>query len=350
MTVGYQGFGNLGDEAILTGIEQLLADGSLEVLTVAGGPGPIPAFAGARRVGMHRLLPSLDALRALRRRRALVIAGGGLLHDHWATVIPSYLAWSLLARIAGARIGWLAVGIGPLRHRWSRVLTGWTLRLATVVTVRDAGSAELARQVAPGVPVRIVPDPAIFNVPPAPAQERRGIGLVVRGPAPADRGRTDELAGVLGRSAAELARRGSHVTVLTFAGSSDRAMAEAVALAAAREGAAPLDVEELPPDPAGCLGRLAELEAILSVRLHGVILGALAGSPVVGIAYDPKVAAWCERLRTPVIALKEEDASALTRALADAARPETRNEVAARLEELRGQRDEVRGLLEAALA
>jgi polysaccharide pyruvyl transferase CsaB len=350
MTVGYQGFGNLGDEAILTGIEQLLAEGSLEVQTVAGGPQPIAAFAAARRVGLHRLLPSLDALRALRRRRALLFAGGGLLHDHWATVIPSYLAWSILARLAGARIGWVAVGIGPLRHRWSRLLTGWTLRLATVVTVRDAGSAELARRVAPRVPVRIIPDPAIFNVPPAPADVRHGVGLVVRGPAPDDRERAGELAELLGRTAAALTERGREVIVLTVAGASDTPMAKAVAAAAARGGGSRPAVEELPADPAACLRRFAELEAMLSVRLHGVILGALAGTPVAGIAYDPKVAAWCDRLGTPVIGLDDVDVVALADTLAAAARSETRAGVAERLRELRSQRGEVRSLLEASLA
>lgn len=350
MTVGYQGFGNLGDEAILTGIEQLLADGPLEVLTVAGGPQPITAFAGARRVGLHRLLPTLDALRALRRRRAVVFAGGGLLHDHWVTVIPSYLAWSVLARLAGARIAWVAVGIGPLRHRWSRVLTGWTLRLATVVTVRDAFSTELMRQVAPGIPVRLVPDPALFNNPPASVEERHGIGLVVRGPAPSDRRRADELAELLGRTAAALADNDRQVVVVTLGGRADAAMAEEVAAAAARMGATRPAVEALPSDPAACLDRFARFEAMISVRLHGVILGALAGTPVAGIAYDPKVAAWCERLGAPVLGLEALEVASLTRALADAGGQQARTRVAARLEELRGQREEVRGLLEAALA
>src|SRR5690606_4645669 len=122
VAVGYQGFGNLGDEAILAGIEELLGGTGIVVSHVVSGPGPVSAFPAARRVPTRRMRPTLQALRALRRAQLLLISGGGLLNDHWATVVPTYLAWVVLGRLLGLRVAWLGVGVGPLRRRWSRLL------------------------------------------------------------------------------------------------------------------------------------------------------------------------------------------------------------------------------------
>ncbi len=349
MTLGYQGFGNLGDEAILAGIEQLLAGTSLEVMTVASGDHAVPAFPDAERVPMHGLLPGIAALRALRRRDALVVAGGGLLHDHWPVVIPSYLVWTLAARASGARVVWLGVGIGPIRHAWSRRLTGLVLRLASLVTVRDAASRLLARSVAASVRVTEIPDPAIFNVPPEPA-DREGIGIIVRGPAPSERGRGDELARGLGALAGALsAARQRPVVLLTLGGAADRAIATTAAEHARRSGIAPT-IEELAPDPAAGLRRIGQLEAVVSVRLHGVILAALAGTPVVGVSYDRKVASYCDLLAVPVTDLDGLQPERVTRLLEKAESPGGRERVAVRVRGLRGRAEEVRGLLRSVLA
>jgi polysaccharide pyruvyl transferase WcaK-like protein len=53
---------------------------------------------------------------------------------------------------------------------------------------------------------------------------------------------------------------------------------------------------EVPPDPQAALRILAGMEAVVSVRLHGVIFSALARTPCVPIIYDAKVAAVAEQL------------------------------------------------------
>src|SRR5690606_8775189 len=41
---------------------------------------------------------------------------------------------------------------------------------------------------------------------------------------------------------------------------------------------------------------LASAEVVASARLHGCILAALAGTPFVGLSYDPKVAGFLEQV------------------------------------------------------
>jgi polysaccharide pyruvyl transferase WcaK-like protein len=346
VVLGYQGFGNVGDEAILTGAEQLLAGTDIEVSAVVCGPDAVAGFPSARRIRTRRLRPTMAAMRALRKAQLLLLPGGGLLHDHWPTVMPLYLGWVLLARLHGTRVAWLGVGVGPLRSRRARWMAGRALRASSLVTVRDAESAEVVRGVAPGIGVAIVPDPAVFNTPPADA-ERRGIGLIVRGPTPGDEKRAGPMAEALGGAAAELARSGRGPVLMTFGGMGDRVFAEAVAGRAELAGAAPMPIEELTPDPVATLARLAGFEAVVSVRLHGLILAAIAGTPAATIAYDPKVASWAARLGADEASVPLEQVSpeAILQALDRCVSVETTSRVAARLAELRGEGGRVRELL-----
>jgi len=51
-----------------------------------------------------------------------------------------------------------------------------------------------------------------------------------------------------------------------------------------------------PSSPHAAIEALSHARTIVSMRLHGVILGAVTGRPIVPIAYSPKVAAIAEDL------------------------------------------------------
>ena len=348
VALGYQGFGNVGDEAILAGIEELLSDSRVEVVAVVGGHEPIPAFPAARRIVTRRMRPNLASLRALSRARLLLVSGGGLLHDHWVTVVPTYLAWMLLARLTGTRVVWVGVGVGPLDRPILRRMAGWALRLAACVTVRDPESALFVARIAPRVKVTVVPDPALLMSPPA-ARPRSGIGFVVRGPTPGRDGEIDEMIVGLASAAADAGAGKGDVRLLTFGGPRDRAFADAVRGLAAQDGTT-LPIEELGPDPRQALEVLAGLEAVVTVRLHGLLLAALAGTPAVPIAYDDKVASMARQLGLdeacqPVTGLT---GHGITAALASVQTAKQQELVAGRLSEIRSNAALLRSLIEAA--
>jgi polysaccharide pyruvyl transferase WcaK-like protein len=342
VALGYQGYGNVGDEAILTGIEELLSGTEISVQAVIGGPEPIAGFPEARRVITRSQRPNLAGLRELRRSRLLLLSGGGLLNDHWPVVVPTYLAWTMLARLSGCRVAWLGVGVGPLRTVIARLLAGMALHLSRLVAVRDEASLQLAREIASGVAARVVPDPAIFNAPPAEPTTRHGVGIVVRGPTPRDAALADPLATALGDAAARLAREGRDVRLLTFAGSRDGPFAAKVMTQATAHGETEPMVEELGPDPAAVLTRLAELDAVIAVRLHGLILAALARTPALPIAYDQKVASWAHQLDLGDVCVAIGELSAvgadgLLERLGQVSAPDRRRRVQDRLTALRAQ-------------
>ena len=340
-TVGFQGFDNVGDEAILSGIEVVISTTDARVSTVFSGPRPegIVAFADARRVVAWRHLPGPSALRALQRVDLLILAGGGIFNDHWTAVIPRYLSWVLAARLAGAKIAWVGVGVGPIRRRSLRWLARVAARASTLVLVRDAASAKLLSNGR----VRVIPDPSIFNPTPGSGAHRAELGLIVREPSSSDAARRTELIDALASAAATAAARGVRPVILTMAGNIDRPVVDAVLAACERAGLPDVRCEALGPTPEAAIERLASLSGLVTVRLHGLLLGALAGVPTVPIAYDDKVRVAADRLGLGdlVVPLAGASAADLLDRLDDAASDERRTAVRTRLEALRSERDDV---------
>lgn len=339
-TVGFQGFGNVGDEAILTGIEALLAGRNVRVTTVFSGPVPVGIFAfpGAERVVCGRHVPTLRALGALRRVDLLLLAGGGIFNDHWIGVIPRYVGWTLAARLAGARVAWIGVGVGPIRRRVLRWLTRVGARAARLVTVRDPASAGMVGGARPSV----VPDPSVFNVPPG-ARGDSGVGIIVRGPARVSIAAERRLVEAILETLRMLEASGAAPVVMTMAGPADRTFVERLQAAAGAAGSPAPQIEALGPAPSDALTRLATLSGVITVRLHGLLLAALAGVPAVPIAYDVKVRAAAEQLGLGdlAVALPDVSASLLLDRLAEAASERRRAEVRGRLAIMREHRDAI---------
>lgn len=340
-TVGFQGFDNVGDEAVLTGIEAALAGSAARVTTVFSGPrvDGVAAFPTARRVVTYRHLPNVSALRILRRTDLLVVAGGGIFNDHWAPVIPRYAAWVFAARLAGARVAWVGVGVGPIRRSWLRWLTRLAARASSSLLVRDSASAELLGS----APARVIPDPSLFNPPPDADQAGDELGLVVRAPTSGDLGRSGALVDAIASAAVAAHARGLRPVVLTMAGDADRAFADAVLDALGRAGLTGVACEALGPTPAAVLDRLGRLSGLITVRLHGLLLGALAGVPGVPIAYDDKVRVAADYLGLGdlVVELAGVSEVDLGERLAAAGSAERRRLVADRVTAMRGERDAV---------
>ena len=342
VALAYQGFGNLGDEAILAGIEAIVADTAIEVVAVCGGNrAPIAAFPNARRIVSRRLWPTPSGVLALARARALIVAGGGLLHDHWALVIPRYLTWTLLARLLRKRVIWVGVGVGPLRRGPFRSLAAFTLRRSKLVLVRDSASEALVRRIGGRVD-GVIPDPALFL--PAPPSERgEGLAVVVRRPLDPDAAQADRLRDALAGLIAGSASQGRSSVVLTFAGPRDTEFATAVVDSARAMGAVDTTIEELAPDPELALRSLAATEAVVTVRLHGMLLAAVVGRPFAVVGYDEKIAAVAAELDAAdlVVPLGLADSATLLAALARAEAPEARKRVAARVEAMQVTRVEI---------
>lgn len=279
---GYFGFGNLGDEAILQALaaEVRRRRPDIELAALAGPCGlgesvevePVPRSSGA-------------AVRtALRRSRIVCIGPGGIYQDSTSIRSCAWYAWlAWAARRRGCRIAHIAQGIGPLRSAIGRRLAGWALAMGEAVTVRDAASAALARELAPHVPVEVTADAAWLLAAAPPDSGARRSRVVALAPRPW-RGALADSAW-WARVGIALTDAGYRVVLLGLA-RADARLLEQVARLTHGKISEVVGVIDRVDD---ALRVLRGCEAVVAMRFHALVLGAIAGAGLVGVSYDPKV-------------------------------------------------------------
>lgn len=300
---GYYGFRNAGDEAVLAGIVRAFA-------TVAPGREPaLTALSGdpadTRRRHAIEAEPRFDrsAVAAVIQRSDLLISGGGsLLQDTTSLRSLLYYLWVMrLAAKSGRPYMVYAQGIGPLRRPVSRWLVRGALNGARAVTVRDADSADLLREI--GVRPELIEttaDPAFALDPPDHAlgrallaragvpPNRPAVGLAMR----RWRGRGPTVQNHARMAIALRKRCGMDVVLAPLHLPGDLELAEEVA----REAGGDVLVLRDAVEPDQMRAAIASMAGLAAMRLHGLIFGAMAGVPLVGLAYDPKVASLMREL------------------------------------------------------
>lgn len=304
---GYYGFGNFGDEAILRVIvEQWRARRPGDTLTVlSASPVQTASAYGVAAV------PRMDANavgEAIRASDLVVSGGGGLLQN--ATSLRSLLYYAGIireARRAGRKAAIFAQGIGPLDFFGKQVVKA-TCGDVGLAIVRDAHSAALLQPLVPRVKVEVGADPVFLasdTVTPSAhaALAREGIAetsgdivtVVVRKSPLLPRIAVQLAAGIDNI----VARRGVHAVFVPLQRPDD---VEAAIDVIRRCKSAPTLIGggyDLPTMTA----LLRRSAAVVSMRLHALVLAARLGVPMLAIPYDPKVSALLEELTYPLQAL-----------------------------------------------
>jgi polysaccharide pyruvyl transferase CsaB len=304
---GYWGFGNFGDEAILRVMvddwRRRRPDDSLTVLSAT--PQQTAVAYGVRALIRSEWRVVTDAVRA---SDVVVSGGGGLLQT--ATSLRSLMYYAGIIREAQASNRAAAIfaqGIGPLDFLGKQIVrrTCCDIELACV---RDEASATLLRGLIPRVDVRLTADPVLLANPAAsPASEamlaREGlrdvrgdlVAVVVRH-APFFERILPLIAALVDRLSV---RHGAHVVLLPLQAPDD---ADAATQVIRRCKSAPVLLTggyDL-PGMAAILGRCS---AVVSMRLHALILAATLAVPFIAVPYDPKVGALMQNLAYPQPAL-----------------------------------------------
>jgi polysaccharide pyruvyl transferase CsaB len=269
--LGYYGFSNLGDEAVLAGIRAALATESRfhgsELLVLSNAP--------QETKRLHPGVTATDrwawrgAWEALAGTDLFVLGGGSLLQD--ATSVKSVLWYFLMASLARKRakkLLWWGQGIGPLSSPLSRKLTALLANRADAVTVRDERSSRLLKEIGVRGSIELVADPA-FALEPSTATERVGTILALRG-----------WQGIKPGWAVPKAAPGPLVWVPMHLPDDHDILQGEDALYNWKESGETI---------AETMGRFAASELVIAMRLHALIFAARCGVPFVPISYDPKV-------------------------------------------------------------
>ncbi|MGE5590881.1 MAG: polysaccharide pyruvyl transferase CsaB [Bacillota bacterium] len=288
---GYVGFGNVGDEAILTAtvreLRSVLPD--VELVVLSANPAATSRQHGVASV--HRLHP----LPALLRSDLLLFGGGGLLQDYTSQrSLLYYLGIITTARLLGKRTMVYANSIGPVLRPSSARLVRLVLNGVDAITVRDRASAdELSRLGVSGPPVAVTADPALLL--PAVDEDQGRAFCRAQGIDP-DRGpvvaisirpwRTQGYVEGVARLADHLAQ--AHGAQVVF-----------FPVQPGQDGPVLRQTASLMEEPSRVLSEDIGLQGVLSLlsvaslavgmRLHALIFSLVQATPAMGIIYDPKV-------------------------------------------------------------
>ena len=287
----------------------------------AQAPGPSPSGSHAAPAGrdplgprwLRRMLrPARSLLRALlsgwgeirflrrvwrfvRGVDVVMVTGSNQLLDNFggATGYPwTLFKWTVLARLAGARVAFVSVGAGPLEGRTSLALVRTSLWLAGYVSYRDAASRTLIEGERTTRRGRVYPDLA-FSLERPPAPRNRTVATVGINPMPVHDARywpvaddasyaayVTALAGLIRR----LRAAGYQAFLYATQTSDERVIADV--LAATEEAGT------LPVYGATTLDELLRVvdsaDLLVPTRFHGTVLGLCRGRPVVAICYHRK--------------------------------------------------------------
>lgn len=241
-----------------------------------------------------------DVWKALGNARLLISGGGSLVQDVTSARSALYYLGTMLAASArGVPVAAVGQGIGPITRGWVRRIAAAAFNRAQAISVRDSESVRTLTNLGVTVPVHRGADLA-FLAPPSTPQRARAVlaasgitgeggvlGVVLR-----------PWAGLLdvSRIGAAIRRfaagRDLRVAVLLFDRLRDRTISRR--LAQATDGRV-VEAE----NPADLLAVVGCTSLLLGVRLHGLIFAAAQAVPAVGLAYDPKVAAFMAEAGLP---------------------------------------------------
>lgn len=297
---GYYGFKNLGDEAILHALLQEIRnwEEDLELLVLSGDPGFTSRTHGV--AGAHRW-PLSRVKEALENCDIFLTGGGSLLQDKTGfKSIPYYLGLTDLARRKGARNALICCGIGPISRPYLKWFARWQLGKMDFLSVRDSFSRELLQEIGVQQEPHLIPDP-VFLLPPT--DTGGGGDKCFGGELPSPRSRIiiapRSLPGAAGLNPdpwIDLCTRlqqelEGELVLWPLHSGEDRELCGAIS--SHLQGITVMENSYSIPHN---LEMLQAADLIIGVRLHALIMGAVAGASLLGISYDPKVKSLLENL------------------------------------------------------
>lgn len=301
VAVGYAGEGNLGDDYLAARLASLASAALPDTHVAVAWGGASPWEPPEVEVVGRDLSAVFDAIESA---DGLVIGPGGILHNargfgnrHRDRGLAYYDAVTAKAASRGVPVGAIGVGVGPLVGSAARRMTKRILERCATVSVRDEHAAQILADL--GVTgIEVVPDLAIN--PSIPSREdsravlaRDGATLGVCVRPWIDEEETRRVSSTVA-AAIDLLVDAGHVTNVVGVPLSsspiealdDRwptiATLDAVTSPVSTRMLEVVDFTNFERD-------FAELDVMVSMRLHGVILARNVGTPSLGIEYDEKV-------------------------------------------------------------
>lgn len=287
LITGYYGFANIGDEAVLEEIIHNLRQviPSVNITVISNSPLETGAAYGVKSINR-----TFKALRkALRKADLFILGGGSLLQNVTSTKsLLFYLLQILAARFAGRRVFLYAQGIGPINGRFSRFITVSCLKKCAGITLRDQESAAFLEEIGLKKKLTVTIDPVLAATekelpPPLPTGKKLGVAL---------RHWQNPDIPEIAKGLDTLANEGWTIVLLPFHEPDDRELALAVMDKMSQK----VFLLETTLAPDTMCAAIGQMQALVGMRLHSLIMAAASGVPFTAISYDPKISSFCHSL------------------------------------------------------
>ncbi len=283
---GYYGYANAGDEIILRqlvkGIKNKLPEMALSVLTRPGEK----KKRGYRNVNRYN---PLKIFLEIRSASALMMGGGSLFQDKSGVFsIYYYFLIIIFGWLLGKKVIIFNQGIGPIGNSFNRYISLFIFRLPDIIIVRDEHSFKYLQKFKYlREKIFLGADP-VFSLKPVTARDYSGRNKVA---VSLRRWKNFYLNKSAVEIKKELKKYGYETLFLNMHRSYD-----SPACGAGYNTACKNEKE--------VFSMLRESRALVGMRLHSLMLGALAGLPMVGVSYDPKVESFCRYMEIPYVDIK----------------------------------------------
>jgi len=286
--IGYYGFGNLGDELLLSSFLQNMKEiaPSAEINVYSKYPQDTKKTYNVNAIPRNNFL-------AVKDYDILVFGGGGLIQN--STSIKSlmfYLLHVVLAKFYRKKVVLLAQGIGPLSGRFAKIISRIIINMTDLITVRDESSKSLLKSIGVTKPIEVTAD-LVFSLEfPIEKNSSHAIGISVRSANVA----SDKYRLEISKFIKYLMGMSKSVVLLCLK-EEDILEAKKINELLANQ----VDIVS----PMQVVNKMRSLDVIIGMRLHSLILATMMKIPFVALSYDPKVASFAAMANQRYIDLKD---------------------------------------------
>lgn len=290
---GYYGFGNFGDEAILSVLVQKLKQMGFEIVVLSSNP---------RKTSMDYFVNSIysfdfyQVAGLLKQSDILISGGGSLLQDVTSVKSLVYYLWVIFTALRyRKKVIIFAQGIGPINNKIAKFITGKILKHCTYVSVRDAKSHALLTSL--GVKSELLCDP-IFSLDFKRFRQKGTIGIQLRDfPTMNDN--------LLYKLARQIVKDffDKDIKIFSFQDSIDLEVCKKFQKIMSSlnpnihtEVVSGLSNEQI-------INKIARLEYMIAMRFHALVVALKAGVKSAAVNYDTKVQKLADDAGLPIISM-----------------------------------------------
>ncbi len=291
---GYYGFGNFGDELILSCLCSHLKSLGVDVSVLSSNPKTTSVDNGVNAFYSFNFksLPEI-----ILKHDVLISGGGSLLQDVTSKKsLIYYLGVIFLAQLFRKKVLIFAQGIGPINDKFLRFLTRILLKNCSYVSVRDDKSLELLNSW--GVNADLVCDP-VFSLYLPQYTPKNILGVQLRDFAGLNKNDLEKFAKILTEKYSD-----KKIQLFSFQDAIDFEISKHF-MKLLKQYNENIDVEILHAlTYHEIISRMADLEYLFAMRFHALIIALMYGIKSVAINYDIKVEKLAAEADLPLVDIK----------------------------------------------